>query len=572
MVAGSSHHLARLLLQFVWLLLLLAPVYGQRVSECGTPHERRLVRRVVLDDPDDDDQLEVSGRCVTALIVRGIPGAGLQQLHIRDVLIHGLVGQKDPKPDAPIVPVYGIEVALDVRFDSVQFDTAVDFVGYHFKRSLAFGQQCWIPGVFLAQSRIDGRLSIEAEYLGDFGTNQQPPVWTRITAIHMVGTIIDGSFVLTGHVAGNIFLNNLQVRGNATLQPPLSGPEGPWIQFGQLTAQDVTIGGKIMLVGIRTVPSTSSNPEKFDFSKSGVDFSRLTAGTLEVRDSTFYPGIRLSFATIGDVIYEGPKVTKDAGYETQLFDISRARIARTLSMKNGGLYFLDARGLSVAGWAQIEEVRIANAALDFSSFGSLWLIGVTLPQSTMTMDGVSFSELRAAASFDDIGSDRWRKPTAELPDRAKFSTSGYKNLEQFFQRLGLSNQAEEIYIHMKRRQRWENFWSWSTPPDLVQDYVLGYGRVWTYPVLWSSVIVLLGFWLFRNSVRMIEISDKGPVPKYSPIWYSFELFLPLVKLGQIDYRRPNDQSWALVLYWRLHQLAGWVLVPVALAAITGAIK
>jgi hypothetical protein len=46
-------------------------------------------------------------------------------------------------------------------------------VGYHFKRSLTFVHQCWIPGLFLAQARIDVRLSIEAENLGDFGANQR---------------------------------------------------------------------------------------------------------------------------------------------------------------------------------------------------------------------------------------------------------------------------------------------------------------------------------------------------------------------------------------------------------------
>jgi len=59
---------------------------------------------------------------------------------------------------------------------------------------------------------------------------------------------------------------------------------------------------------------------------------------------------------------------------------------------------------------------------------------------------------------------------------------------------------------------------------------------------------------------------------YSPLWYSLELFLPVVDLGMAKEWRPESSAGWRVVYARFHQLAGWVLVPVALAAVTGAFK
>lgn len=61
-------------------------------------------------------------------------------------------------------------------------------------------------------------------------------------------------------------------------------------------------------------------------------------------------------------------------------------------------------------------------------------------------------------------------------------------------------------------------------------------------------------------------------PRFSAFWYSLELFLPVVDLGVAKSWRPSQQSFPLLTYARIHQLAGWILNPVALAAITGAFK
>jgi hypothetical protein len=106
--------------------------------------------------------------------------------------------------------------------------------------------------------------------------------------------------------------------------------------------------------------------------------------------------------------------------------------------------------------------------------------------------------------------------------------------------------------------------------DLAQNVFLGYGRSALQPLVWSLAFVVFGTVVFWNEKRM-EACAKEP-PRYSAFWYSLELFLPVVDLGVAKSWRPSQSSFPLLTYARVHQLAGWILIPVALAALTGAFK
>ena len=104
--------------------------------------------------------------------------------------------------------------------------------------------------------------------------------------------------------------------------------------------------------------------------------------------------------------------------------------------------------------------------------------------------------------------------------------------------------------------------------DHAQSMFLGYGRSALQPLLWSLAFVALGTIAFRNKGRMEPVGEHPA--RFSPLWYSLELFLPVVDLGVAKSWRPRFPG--LLTYARIHQLAGWILIPVALAAITGVFK
>ena len=60
--------------------------------------------------------------------------------------------------------------------------------------------------------------------------------------------------------------------------------------------------------------------------------------------------------------------------------------------------------------------------------------------------------------------------------------------------------------------------------------------------------------------------------KYNAFWYSLDLFLPIIKLGEADVWTPKDNRRWANLYRKVHIIIGSLFVPIGLAAWTGIIK
>ena len=99
---------------------------------------------------------------------------------------------------------------------------------------------------------------------------------------------------------------------------------------------------------------------------------------------------------------------------------------------------------------------------------------------------------------------------------------------------------------------------------------MGYGRFAKWPILWSFVVIVIGFAFFRKESDMERKPQADS--KYSRYWYSFELFVPVLDFGVASEWHPKPERTVLANYARLHKLAGWVLVPVILATFTGLAK
>jgi hypothetical protein len=195
----------------------------------------------------------------------------------------------------------------------------------------------------------------------------------------------------------------------------------------------------------------------------------------------------------------------------------------------------------------------------------------TLPwPHRMILDGLTFKSARISRPDNE---QKEADDTLEFLNKAQYSHSAFQSLVDRFAERGQMPQADEVFFEMHRAQRRENFtlnprtWPWGIV-DCFQEYVLGYGRSLQAPLLWSLAFILYGWFLFRKRDYMNPTDDKAPT--YSPVWYSLELFLPVVDLGMAKSWRPKESR--LETYGRVHQIAGWILVPVALAAATGVVK
>lgn len=200
---------------------------------------------------------------------------------------------------------------------------------------------------------------------------------------------------------------------------------------------------------------------------------------------------------------------------------------------------------------------------------------------TIKMTGISFQDLQIASSSDLEPPDK-EDPARPFPPltadllsssmtllkQAEYSGAAFDSVEQNLRKRGLTSDADNVWElnHERQRVQQRDNYLW-VASDLAREYILGYGRIAHWPIMWSVVVVVIGAFLFRK-IKMKELS-ADPI-SYSPLWYSIELFLPVVTLGMAKDWRPN-RDW-LATYARFHQLAGWVLIPVALAALTGITK
>ena len=151
----------------------------------------------------------------------------------------------------------------------------------------------------------------------------------------------------------------------------------------------------------------------------------------------------------------------------------------------------------------------------------------------------------------------------------------YTNLESNFRKEGRAKEADAIYLEQKRRERRQFLsgfaWFWS----LALDWLVGYGRHLEWVLPWSAVLVLIGALVFRRE-RDMETQKPDDIERYknmyNPIWYSLDLFLPIIDLGEANVWTPRRDRRAARIYRRLHIILGHLLVPIGLAAWTGIIK
>jgi hypothetical protein len=207
--------------------------------------------------------------------------------------------------------------------------------------------------------------------------------------------------------------------------------------------------------------------------------------------------------------------------------------------------------------------------LSFSTFDVLnWKY---YPNSSTNLNGISFRTLNVSS---DPGSNPSVPEALDFLRKAKSPISAFAAYQTQLKTQGENADAESAYVGMREKLRDQEWEYWLTWPlgivDLFQQYVLGFGHSPVPPFLWSLAFFIFGAFAFHNESNMQPRVDKPS--DFSGAWYSLELFLPIVDLGVAKEWRPKSESKWRVAYARAHQMAGWVLIPVTLAAITGVVK
>jgi hypothetical protein len=304
------------------------------------------------------------------------------------------------------------------------------------------------------------------------------------------------------------------------------------------------------------------------------DFTGLTThGPAFFRHDKISGPVYFTEASLFELFLEDITFTKSFPNDPDL-TLDLTQVTRALSMTNIAFRWLQARYVETTGPATFDKVSVSKKlSLAHSRFQTLTVKDLDLWKQESNLDidfeGLSFEGVDIPkAKVDDYASRML--DLINSPRYTYYSPQPYLVLEKFLRSHGNLEKADEVYIDMRRRERRElAYWKW--PGDLLLDGLLGYGKK-----AWRAAVFFIGFAVIGAFVfqkRCMQLQDpKFEKSLYSPFLYSLDTLAPVIDLGQAKVWEPGFDHPRVRTYAQIQRIAGWILVPLILGAITGIIK
>lgn len=301
---------------------------------------------------------------------------------------------------------------------------------------------------------------------------------------------------------------------------------------------------------LRTIFATSVSFDSSSFEKEASFNSMKVGGSAFFHNTVFKGPVNFLWASIANN-----------------FEVDRAQFLN----KKETVQF---NGMKVGSYAVFKDaVFEGSVKLNYTDFALLDLSSAFWPKiaAQFQMHGMSYKYVRAVRDDEP----KSHKALLKLADQSAYSADVYSNLEDFFLRQGYRDDADRAFIHGKHRERkqlsvWRPAWFGS----MLLNLLVGYGRHPWQALIPCAVLVLIGCILFTDErMELQKKPERGDARRvYNRFWYSLGLFLPFVNLQTAELWKPKNRCSFLRNYVRVHILLGWILVPIALAALTGLIK
>ena len=411
---------------------------------------------------------------------------------------------------------------------------------------------------------------------------------------------VDGSIHLNEAIfAGFADFGYVIVGGVFDLDDARFGNEEQEANFNSMKVGDSTFFRRIVFLGpidfrYAEFGYFDASEAEFQNVDNESDFSNTVfRGQAWFDGTVFKGGADFSDASFLDLLIYG----KEGDNSLSKVSLNRAVVHREFRLWNLEIDEMSAESLTVHGIAFIKNANIAKSInLENASFTVLDLENVNWPgdKESVILRGTKYQNFKIVR---DENKDVW-EDLITLVDNSAYSAQTYTVLENYFLAQGYPERADRVYTAYKRRERAEALsptsldWWWS----LFLDVFVSYGRSPGRAIIWGLLLILLGGFVFRKEEGMVSLSKREIVGSkvgkrgtlsrkipmrvefsphgisYNPFWYSLDLFIPFVDLGYDTNWFPKPgRKWA-VMYSKLHMLAGWILIPIGLLAITGVIK
>jgi uncharacterized protein YjbI with pentapeptide repeats len=492
---------------------------------------------------------------------------------------------------------YRLKVGLDAFLAEAVFDGPVDFGG----------------------ATIDGQLVLAGARFADKSREANFNGFSAGQSLSLKNAVFEGGVDFTGAKLGGglnakgarfagldqrVSFNGVKVAQsasflNAVFQGPvdLGGAEisGEFFADGARFESSVQ---KVSLNGLKVGPRASFDGTVF---KGPVDFSMASiAGILifsQARfdnkerppnffglkvdqhaffmETAFQGGVSMVGTSFKNLMLSG---SADSPLTYREVNLDGAVVDYSLIIGDLNLDTLQASRLQVKGPAILKKVKISRKAdLRDSSFYSLKMMDVTWPANPEEVwpEGLTYQSVSAGEGPQD-----WQKLLAWL-NYSRMDTRGYRQLEDFFQHGGYKDRAVTVYIQGNRREVLQKWWHPGNLATLIfWDGLAGYGKKPARTLWVSLLIVLIGTIFFdpRNfdpsflggwSWLLDGSTSKTAAVRF---FLSLDEFLPGVDLGLAKLWQISKISFPTLLYYHFHKIAGWILIPVGLAAVFSQFK
>ncbi len=295
----------------------------------------------------------------------------------------------------------------------------------------------------------------------------------------------------------------------------------------------------------------------------------------------------MSYGTYNDLEIRGQSTGKNSSEPSinlPSLSFRGAVIQHELLIEHARIAHLDASKFQVKGPAKLSDVEITTSA-DFSSSAcqSLDFIRVAWPKinaatGTRRVDlaGLTYTTI----SIDKDDCNYQTKDVLAIKDfveASPFSTESYVQLETFFRNIGREDTAKEVFIRMHDRELSAKM-NWYDPRRWLEwmfwGKIAGYGRAPFRVFFLSLILIFMGALMFDPQyLTTNQRSAEGRIYKsiIMRFFLSLDRFLP-IELGLAKNWEAKERKFFIWFYFYLHQVLGWILLPIALASIYSQLK
>jgi hypothetical protein len=189
-----------------------------------------------------------------------------------------------------------------------------------------------------------------------------------------------------------------------------------------------------------------------------------------------------------------------------------------------------------------------------------------VPRDKVQFRGLSFKQLNLGK--DDVAFAK----AFDLLDHAAYSSDAYETTAKYIEREGRADIARELRLTSKRRELSEGRQAAGGLLRYVWKaflYVtIGGGVAPERAFIVLFALLVFGTWWFRDPSIMVWRGRADP-PRYSALWYTLDLLLPILKLEDARDWSPLPDHRTRLYGGRIMRVVGFLMVPLLLASATG---